>query len=533
MKKILLSCMAIAAGAAMAIAQDDPVYPSTLDFTLNGEKELKGVSVSQTMGKESLKIEITGESEDDVITMDFVMPDGWDYALIGSVNGDEDIPFNTRSSHWLPVSLATQQGYKKGNSFNFPVNGLVNLGTIYLVKGNNVWEYPIDIEFYVKHGAAIDDPIADSPTFPESFIVKTFPGGLDVSQGYNKWGSYDIEVKGEVAESTFTVAIEVPEGWDGFVCKNWSHEGDVTITEDNTNQKGTRAEEIEWISVEKLLANGYVKGNKFTFEPTFVDGTNNYQTIELHLYKGDKAIEEDMLTLMAYVSKGEGGVPELPTFPDTFELTTDSDNVTIWQGNLEEISESGVELTEEEIETLSMFMPEKAIVLNGSTEKESLSVDFNLPQGWEGVLPVKVKNHDENEDINLLTTRANDFEPYPMEEFLGQLQWMSSMFDVSIAPGKQLVFPLDGKKQVYGCYLYIHDDGTLAGDPEYAGDYLDFANSFALIVNVNTGSSAVESINAIDSNATYYDMNGAKIAKPSNGIYVKVVDGKATKVVVK
>lgn len=813
MKKVLLSCMAFAAGAAVAIAQDEPVYPSSLDFTLNGEKELSGVSVSQTMVKESLTIDITGESDATAITMDFVTPEGWDYALIGSIIGDLDNPFKTRSSHWLPVSLATQQGYKKGNSFSFPADGTGCMGTIYLVNGNNVWEYPIDVNFNVKHSGGSDDPVVDAPTFPESigiktsseglsvwqgeeddvytikisgkpeeptfdvvlsvpegwdgfislpyddsivigesvgaqrktrsidpywvdideaygwgcekgnvftftpngekqdvlvylykgnmvdaanwisleyteeenadpafpenFIVDTFPEGLEVTQGYNKWGNYDIEIKGEVSASTFSVVVDIPEGWDGFVCKNWSHEGDVTITETNPNPRGTRAEEIEWISVESLLAKGYEKGNRFTFEPTFVPTSNNYQTIELHLYKGEMAIEEDMLTLLVYVSKGEAEAPELPTFPDTFDLTTDSSDVTIWQGSYENISESGIELTQDEIDALSMFMPEKAIVLNGTTENGSLTVDFNLPQGWEGVLPVKVSAADGNEGINPLATRANAFEPYPMEEFLEMMQWMSS-FDTSITPGKQLTFPLDGKKQVFGCLLYLHDDGTLAGSPDYAGDYLDAANAFVLVLNVNAGAettdleypehldftlngeaslpgvtvsqemipldgndyltisitgtsdadeitidmttpegwdgmltsgeygeeedenieptrvkvkmdedswiplmfaswmgltesntltfsvddkehkamvflikddnyyavnidfifevskaggSAVEGLNAADSNVTYYDMNGNKIAKPAKGVYVKVTDGKATKIV--
>lgn len=75
MKKVLLSCMAIAVGATMAMAQDEPVYPTSLDFTLNGEKELSGVSVSQNMvpydGTECLSISITGECSADAIKYGF------------------------------------------------------------------------------------------------------------------------------------------------------------------------------------------------------------------------------------------------------------------------------------------------------------------------------------------------------------------------------------------------------------------------------------------------------------------------------
>ena len=153
MKKVLLSCIALVAGAAMAIAQDEPVYPKTLDFTLNGEKELAGVSVSQTPvpydGAECLTINITGECDANAITMNFVTPEGWDYALINSVIGGADTPFMTRSgNHWFPINKM-ESGYKKGNSFKFPVDGKESYGTIYLVNGENIWDISIDITFKV------------------------------------------------------------------------------------------------------------------------------------------------------------------------------------------------------------------------------------------------------------------------------------------------------------------------------------------------------------------------------------------------
>lgn len=159
MKKVLLSCIALTAAVAMAVAQD-PVYPSSLDLTLNGENELSGVTVSQKMKSGSLNIDIKGESDADLIIMEFKTPDGWDYSLVGSVLGSTDAPFLTRSSHWLPVSLATDQGYTEGNSLNFPVNGKEYLGTIYLAKGDNVWENPIDITCKLSKPEEPEEPNA-------------------------------------------------------------------------------------------------------------------------------------------------------------------------------------------------------------------------------------------------------------------------------------------------------------------------------------------------------------------------------------
>lgn len=157
MNKVLLSCVALAAGTAMAMAQDLPEYPEKLDFTLNGEKELPGVSVSSKMvpydGSEYLQIDITGESDASVITMDFDTPEGWDYPLIATVIDDDGSPWQTRSGnsdHWYPISAVTSMGYKKGNSFNFPVIGKDVYASIFLVKGDKVWEYAIEIDFKVS-----------------------------------------------------------------------------------------------------------------------------------------------------------------------------------------------------------------------------------------------------------------------------------------------------------------------------------------------------------------------------------------------
>ena len=596
---------------------ETPKYPASLDFTLNGEKELSGVSVNQVTkaynGIDYLVVEITGESTADAITMDFETPAGWDYALIDSEIAGSSSPWNTRSDdseHWVPVKAVTSMGYKKGNSFEFPVNGKDNYGTIYLVKGDYVWEFSIDIEINVKkaEGSGDDEepaypealdftingekelagvkveqeysqdslsisltgtstadeitltfdtpngwdgfliaapfadlseiefaktrsaedwmtleealnspygfqsansitfpvdeegdnfawmalvkgdkvynsiidinfdvkpaPASDEPVFPESFVVTTFNKGLEVSQGYNKWGNYDITVEGEVAENTFPIVIDVPEGWDGFVCYNWSHQGDVTITESDPTPKATRAEEMEWISVEKLLANGYEKGNRFTFEPTYVPGTNNYQTIELHLYKGDMAMKEDILSLLVYVSKGEVTAPE---FPSEFDVTATGDDVTVWQGATAELPEGT--LTEDEAElTSGWFNCESAVMVSGKTASDSTTVEFNLPEGWAGVQPFKITIPDFN-DYEYLSTRANESDWQMLDEMTETLGSMG-YFDTSIEGGTKFDFAA-GEKQAYLCYLYMDME-----DADETVKLADTANAFVLVVNV-------------------------------------------------
>ena len=53
------------------------------------------------------------------------------------------------------------------------------------------------------------------------------------------------------------------------------------------------------------------------------------------------------------------------------------------------------------------------------------------------------------------------------------------------------------------------------------------------VLNVTVDTSAVAEVEVAEGEAVYFNLQGQKVANPENGIYVKVVNGKATKVVVK
>lgn len=782
-------------------ASAEPVYPKTLDFTLNGEKQLEGVTVKQEMetwgSYESLQITIEGEYDADNITVDFTTPEGWDYAMWDLTLGGSMTPWTTRSDdeNWYDVSDAIKLGFKEGNEVEIPVNGRTNWVTIYIVKGDKVWGSSIDITSTVSKAGGSSN---DEPLIPESINVTTFVEGLTVDQEKDSDdGSISLGITGTIAEEEFSIVLDVPEGWDGFVSKPYFG-ADVTIEEYSVVPKKISATDHDWDSLEVYLADGYEKGNKLTFKPT-----GNYEFVETFLYKGDqvdynayigitslvskalynvttscpdlrvsqedydgigiitvvgecpddeytvtvevpegydgfvgytdldmageidplkkildpeweplenvlaggckitntltfpadgedhfgqlmpykgdqvdvinqvnievlvtkagagddpefprelditasaagveiteyidwdcftvgingesatptfdveinvptgwdgfvilpwtdnikvneslinprkalKAIDETWqpakyawrsideylsagytkgnsftvtasgdIDMVAYLYKGdqveaanaiyfEGSVTctggsTLPKFPEIFDITPDNWDVEIWQGGVEDMSISGVELTEEEQMMVGMLYPQNAVVFYGQTENETVTATFDLPTGWSGILPIKLNNSVNNEDNDyLMTTRANESEFAPLDEFKQNFTDMMGWFDVNaVEAGNPLVFPANGEKQLYICYLYLYDDGTLAGDPEYAGNYVDISNSFLIVVDVKSKGSAVESINAIDTNANYYDVNGNKVAKPAKGIYVKVVDGKASKVVVK
>lgn len=489
--------MAFAVGTAMIMAQagdnpTTPTYPTTLDFTLNGEKELPGVTVSQTMvpydGSECLTIDITGECDANVITMDFLTPDGWDYALIDSLIDGEGSPFSTRSKEsdsW--VALKDVKGYKKGNYFKFPVNGKQSYGTIYLVKGDYVWAYSIDITIAVSKIEGSDkDP--DTLKLPEALDYtlngeKELPG-ITVKQQIDD--TYHlISITGECDSDKITVSFATPEGWDGLMIADFFGCGEISTAE-------TRSD-VNLIPIENILGMGFKEGNTITFD---TDGEANIGYIAL--IKGDMACST-YIDFEITVSNANGSddpiVIDAPEFPTEVNMTTFAEGLEVWQG------------IEYDILT---------IILSGEIAEKTFDVVLDVPEGWDGFISLPYEDHIVIGESELgPKTRAE--EPYWME--------IDEVLDWGAEKGNKFTFSPNGEKQDVMVYLY-------KGGMVDVGNWISLENN-GVISTADSDPSAVDGIDAKDSDSAYFDMNGRKIIKPAKGIYVKITDGKTTKVLVK
>lgn len=432
MKKVLLSCMAVAAGAAFAIAQDDAAYPSSLDFTLNGEKELTGVSVSQTTVSESLLIEITGESDAETITMDFAIPEGWDNAYIGSVIGGEDAPFKTRSSHWLPVSLATEQGYKEGHTFSFPVNGLESLGTIYLAKGDNVWEYPIDITFKVlKEGGSADDnqpnmPSGILPEYPEALDI-TLNGekelaGVTVTQTMEPFMGDDyltITVTGECDAKEITINMATPAGWDGMMTYS-DYDGGAEEINPLRAKAPANDDEDSWMPLS--YAGWLTPGNTIVLP---VDGEQ--WTASAYLVKDQYVYMVNIDVIFDVKKTGGSDVPvvEGPAMPDHLDYTLNGEKEL-----------PGVKVRQLIDATTQIFS------VTGKCDSDNLTLTFEIPEGWDGMMIADTFGEGE-----ISTVKTRGAELIPVDMILGQ----------GFVEGNSITYATDGEAQ-WGMIALIKGD---------------------------------------------------------------------------
>ncbi|MDE7345534.1 MAG: hypothetical protein K2N48_02200 [Muribaculaceae bacterium] len=430
MRKVLLSCVALAAGAAMAIAQDEAVYPSELDFTLNGVKELSGVNVSQTMvpydGSQCLTIKITGECDADAITMDFTTPEGWDYSLIDSVLDGGNTPFQTRSGdHWLPLSRIQSQ-YKKGNSFNFPVDGKDNYGTIYLVKGDNFWDISIDIEMQVSkaQGSGTGDDV-DVPAFPDHLNYtlngeKELPG-IEVRQLLDETTQV-FSVSGECAANTISVTFETPEGWDGLMISDQWGEGEISTVK-------TRG--VELIPVSGILGMGFKEGNTITYNTN-----GEAQWGDIALIKGDKAC----VTFIHFdltVSKSKGNVPDEP---GDDEPGDDESNIPA-EINVTTFAEGLIVEQEQDAEDGSIY-----IDVTGAIAEEEYELVLDVPEGWDGfvILPFS-----EN-----ITVGDHNVGPKKIASIEHSWVPIEYMLEEGYIKGNKLTFKATGNWEFAYAYLY-------------------------------------------------------------------------------
>lgn len=285
-----------------------------------------------------------------------------------------------------------------------------------------------------------------------------------------------VDVTGVSSENPFTLKIEAPEGFTEFM-------GAEATSTFNPTDKG-------WITVESFRsditsneANTPIRGTEFKFP---ADGTAH--TYKLFPVSGTQVNTSACIEITVNVEEGI----YVPEFPESLVITAvDQKYVTIQQDYDADEGRLYVEL-------------------GGKSSTEEFTLSIQVPEGFDGYIGF-APNYG-----GMRAARAAAPEGWPTIE---EYKAMMSEEYPDMVEGSEFTIKCGGS----GLILCPTMDGAV--------DVTHGIMITATVEHDNTvGIAAVEAENA---GVRYFNLQGAEVANPTKGIYVKVADGKATKVVIK
>lgn len=425
-------------------------------------------------------LQITGISENENVTLNFEVPEGWDGFVGGFFDMTGDMSARKARTlnpvEWAPLQNVAEEGMTTGKKFTVAADGETHIGMFMLYKGNQV---------DVANGFMVTVNVDKAPAFPEEFIVAVSDENItEISQDGDK-EEYYINIEGESTKDTLTVTLDVPEGWDGFYS---------ATMEDLTPAEGA-FEPIEstWMSVEDLqkIYDGVKKGNSLTFKV----GERNQGGL-FFLYSGEK-VYGTLIQVAVAINKSETPEPEAPAFPETFTYTVDpapsEDGLVVEVNPMDEVYQ---------------------VNISGKASVAKVTITFEVPEGWDGFIG--------------MTDSEQDPEVGPIEPLMikqkapAEAEWVpvDEMLEFGMTKRNSLSFNVNGEEQFGQLYLY-------------KGEMADQANLISVEFSVEGIESGINSIEAADSDARYFNLQGVEVKNPEAGVYVKVANGKVSKVTVK
>lgn len=485
MKKFLLPAVAVfMSGAFFAAQAEDPVFPDSFDVEVTPSL---GLTVTQGEEDEAFYvITVSGETTADFITVQLGIPDGWT-GFIGSMDTDEMEhpiePMHVRAkmsaTEWVPVDAMLAYGLRKTDYLKFPIDGDEHNGQMYLYLG----EEADGMNMIMINVQVTKKKEVEAPVFPETFDLEITPSeGLTVTQGEDD-GVYIISISGETTSDEVSVQFALPEGWTGFVGKTDADESEHPIMPLNLS---AYALEPFWVPLEELKEEGYKTTDFFKFP---VDGDPH--SAQVFLYFGEDVDVNNFISLELNISKTE---VEGPAFPESFAVELNpSEGLTLTQGE-----DQGV----------------YTIKVEGKVAEdvEEISVTVAVPEGWTGLIGTTDLDEMEHPTEPLRLGAYTPEEP----------EWIpvDAMLEAGLKKTNTFTFPTDGEDHTGSLYLYLDD-------------MADCVNMISLEVNVSKDFLEGVALVAGEEDAHYFDMLGVEVENPSKGIFVKVVNGKASKVVIK
>lgn len=451
-------------------------FPELLEITCDSET----VNVEQEAGMwPSYQINVTGKSSADKVVLTLEVPKGAD-GFVGNIYEDSDsgmmLVKRKAQSDWGDINNIIAEGGKKGNTIEIPVDGKDYAGEYYVYAGNMAdWGNAIWINAKIEKDASAEGPVVPTEI---AYTVE----GLDEEDvmflpADEEYGDpMTIQAMGATTSTNVKITLTVPEGWDGFVG------GELAGMIYSTKKKA----QSEWKSLDEVLE----------MDPSFTVLKDNVIEIPVDgmmhswmfmLYKDDKVDvnTENALAVGAFIRFDSSDL----TYPETFGVAVNNDNLKVTQK--------------------ALYEWENEIEVTGTTDKVNVEITLTVPEGWDGFIGSMFE--DEAEETVMRTRAA---EPVEMDLPISMCEE-----EYGMKTGNTIVVPADGKPHEGQYHLYY--------------GYLACANVIKVKVNAASTETGIEEIEAIDSDARFFNLQGVEVKNPEAGVYVKIANGKVSKVNIK
>lgn len=349
------------------------------------------------------------------------------------------------------------------------------LGAVGFYKDKNGVE---TLQFFPISYEAVTEPVV----FPSSFTV-TSDATESFSYTYtpaeeNEFEINEIVATAETTADNVVLTFDVPEGWTGFMHSPIGDDSGIGGLQ-------LRAQAIQWVPVSSMEESGYIAENAITIP---ADGAK-YE-VQLFLVKDDKADSTDPIFLTVTATKK--AAPAEPVIPVTISGTCDVQDA---------------EIKSTTAETDPFYIP--TLYVTAATDQEAATITLEVPEGWTSFLVYDAENAGGEGGIDPLAEENEESPWVPVSDMLQQ----------GLVETTTISVPADGEEHTYLAYLV-------------AGDRVNMAAQFNISATVTKSSTdGVEGIEASEADAIYYNLQGVQVANPANGVFVKVANGKAVKVV--
>lgn len=454
-----------------------PEFPKTLTIT----SDSNDITVEEDFSYEK-EVYVMGTTDRPTYTLTFNnLPEPW----VGAIGGRADIDIDYASArtvidmteYWPSVDVMEDEfkeygmDVQKGTKFTFDADGKEHYAMFYLYTADG----KCDTEHYILMYMNVDN--VSAPDVPSILDITSDCESVEISQEMDEEdGMLIVTATGYSTDENVTFTLKAPAGYEGAIGYSLDYMLGKTVRTANS---------AEWPTVDIMRSvieeQGLelMEGTEFTFP---VDGEAHVAGFYLYMPNGKVNIDTPFLMII--------GIEKHELFPATIEVVPDNSDIKV---NIET--------------TLDNVNGGMTIDVTGQSDEGQITLNFLLPEEYDGVVG------------GFVETDGMKYAVTPADEWPTVADFVANTDLKVVTVGTKIHIPANGYQYLGHYYLY-------------ADDRVDI-NHLITVNALIDGPTGINGIESADADAEYYDLQGRRVVNPEAGIYVKVANGKVSKVVVK